>query len=132
LQRVWKFIEAERRLESVGILGQQSSNELSLNTEVNGTSADAMDTSNDDDAAAAKTENETETEPYKIKGVVNDIAIISRGKPKTGDNELFSVVCAVGKEHRLGRFGSGIKGAKNGAVVFELQKKKDKAKKTES
>jgi len=90
-----------------------------------------MDTSSDGDAAA-KAENEAETEPYRIKGVVNDIAIISRGKTKTGDNELFSVVCAVGKEHRLGRFGPGVKGAKNGAVVFELQKKRDKAGKTAS
>lgn len=61
------------------------------------------------------------TELYQIKGVVNDIAVISRGK--TGDNETFTVVCAVGKEHRLGRWGTNIKGAKNGAVVFELRRK---------
>ncbi|KAI0866178.1 WD40-repeat-containing domain protein [Xylaria cubensis] len=82
-------------------------------------STDAMDVGNGDeedgDAAAAT------AEPYQIKGIVNDIAIISRGK--AGDNETFSVVCAVGKEHRLGRWGSNIKGAKNGAVVFELRKK---------
>ncbi|GAW12631.1 hypothetical protein ANO14919_020010 [Xylariales sp. No.14919] len=63
----------------------------------------------------------TKAEPCRIKGVVNDIAIISRGK--AGDNETFSVVCAIGKEHRLGRWGSNIKGAKNGAVVFELRKR---------
>jgi hypothetical protein len=81
-----------------------------------------MDTSNEnevheraEDPAAAR------AELYRIKGVVNDIAIISRGK--TGDEELFTVVCAVGKEHRLGRWGSNIQGAKNGAVVFELRKK---------
>ncbi|KAI0398242.1 WD40 repeat-like protein [Xylariaceae sp. FL0594] len=137
--RVWKFIESEKRLVSVGMLGQPSSNDLSVvEPGVNGTtSADAMDTdngnNNDNDKAEAEGEDENETEPYKIKGVVNDIAILSRGKTSStgakssGDErELFTVVCAVGKEHRLGRFGSGVKGAKNGALVFELQRKKKK------
>ncbi|KAI3323122.1 WD40 repeat-like protein [Xylariaceae sp. AK1471] len=119
--RVWKFDEKEKKLHSVGILGQPN-NDMVADAQVNEISTDAMDISNEDegheDANAAK------AEPYKIKGVVNDIAIMSRGK--TGDNELFSVVCAVGKEHRLGRWGSNIKGAKNGAVVFELQKKSRK------
>ncbi|RYC55596.1 hypothetical protein CHU98_g10611 [Xylaria longipes] len=89
---------------------------------------DAMDTSNEDEednnAGEAGTTSAAAAKPYQIKGVVNDIAIMSRGK--TGDNETFSVVCAVGKEHRLGRWGSNIKGAKNGAVVFELRKKSRK------
>ncbi|KAI0408157.1 WD40 repeat-like protein [Xylaria palmicola] len=117
--RVWKFVEKDKRLESVGILGYPNE-EISSDGLIHEISADNMDTSNDnaDDRA-----DFTATEPYKIKGIVNDIAIISRGK--TGDSETFSVVCAVGKEHRLGRWGS-IKGAKNGAVVFELRKKSRK------
>ncbi|TRX95338.1 hypothetical protein FHL15_003669 [Xylaria flabelliformis] len=115
LIRVWKFNEKDKKLEGVGILGQPS-REITADGLVN---TDAMDVGNEDeedgDVAAAI------AEPYQIKGIVNDIAIISRGK--AGDNETFSVVCAVGKEHRLGRWGSNIKGAKNGAVVFELRKK---------
>ncbi|KAI1754421.1 WD40-repeat-containing domain protein [Xylaria castorea] len=121
LRRVWKFNEKDKKLESVGILGQPS-REISADDLVNTIPTDVMDVSNEDeedsnagDAIAAT------AEPYQIKGIVNDIAIISRGK--AGDNETFSVVCAVGKEHRLGRWGSNIKGAKNGAVVFELRKK---------
>ncbi|KAI0194041.1 WD40-repeat-containing domain protein [Xylaria flabelliformis] len=117
--RVWKFNEKDKKLEGVGILGQPS-REITADGLVNTISTDAMDVGNEDeedgDATAA-----TAAEPYQIKGIVNDIAIISRGK--AGDNETFSVVCAVGKEHRLGRWGSNIKGAKNGAVVFELRKK---------
>ncbi|KAI0540964.1 WD40-repeat-containing domain protein [Xylaria digitata] len=119
--RVWKFDEKEKKLASVGILGQPSK-EITANGLVHQISADAMDVSNEDEEhidGASK----TEAEPYRIKGVVNDIAIISRGK---GDNETFSVVCAVGKEHRLGRWGSNIEGAKNGAVVFELRRKPKK------
>jgi hypothetical protein len=126
-QRVWKFDEKGKKLESVGILGQPNK-EIVAHGVGNEISSDAMDISNEDeahdrasDAGGAAT---VAAEPYQIKGVVNDIAIISRGK--TGDNETFTVVCAVGKEHRLGRWGSNIKGAKNGALVFEVRKKSRK------
>ncbi|KAI0547300.1 WD40-repeat-containing domain protein [Xylaria curta] len=115
--RVWKFNEKDKKLEGVGILGQ-SSREITADGLVNAISTDAMDVSNGDEDGDATS---AIAEPYQIKGIVNDIAIISRGK--AGDSETFSVVCAVGKEHRLGRWGSNIKGAKNGAVVFELRKK---------
>ncbi|KAK5630719.1 hypothetical protein RRF57_006434 [Xylaria bambusicola] len=114
----------EKKLESVGILGEPSK-QLITNGLINQISTDAMDINNsneeDDHANHTNSASTTEASPYQIKGVINDIAIISRGK--MGDNETFSVVCAVGKEHRLGRFGSDIKGAKNGAVVFELRKR---------
>ncbi len=99
---------------------------MAANGLINQISTDVMDISTEDggDNRANDTVSTAEAEPYQIKGVVNDIAIISRGK--TGENETFSVVCAVGKEHRLGRWGSNIKGAKNGAVVFELRKKSRK------
>ncbi|TGJ86478.1 hypothetical protein E0Z10_g2298 [Xylaria hypoxylon] len=124
-ERVWKFNEKEKKLEGVGILGQPSK-QIAANGLVQQISTDEMDISNENEGHASDTDgvNTTEAEPYQIKGVVNDIAIISRGK--AGDNETFSVVCAVGKEHRLGRWGSNIKGAKNGAVVFELRKKSRK------
>ncbi|KAJ2993344.1 hypothetical protein NUW58_g1866 [Xylaria curta] len=119
--RVWKFDEKDKKLESVGILGQPSK-EIAMNGPVNEISTDVMDIRNEDEED--KRLSAVGANPYQIKGVVNDIAIISRGK--TGDSETFSVVCAIGKEHRLGRWGPNIKGAKNGAVVFELQKKSRK------
>ncbi|KAI0120043.1 WD40 repeat-like protein [Nemania sp. FL0031] len=125
--RVWKFDEKEKKLQSVGILGQPNK-EMAAHGIINETSPDAMDLGDEDethdhagDTSGAK---EAAVEPYQIKGIVNDIAIISRGK--TGSNETFTIVCAVGKEHRLGRWGTDIKGAKNGAVVFELRKKSRK------
>ncbi|KAI1312867.1 WD40-repeat-containing domain protein [Xylaria venustula] len=121
--RVWKFDEKEKKLESVGILGQPSKH-IATNGLINEITTDAMDIVNEDERDNIDGTSTSETEPYQIKGVVNDMAIISRGK---GDNETFSVVCAVGKEHRLGRWGSDIKGAKNGAVVFELRKKSTKS-----
>ncbi|KAI2643481.1 WD40 repeat-like protein [Xylaria nigripes] len=111
LIRVWKFDEKEKRLESVGILGQ-SNNQNGTSGQLNGPySVERIREINGTDS--------TRSEPYKIKGIINDIDIISRGK--RGGNETFSVACAVGKEHRLGKWGSKIKGAKNGAVVFELR-----------
>jgi hypothetical protein len=92
---------------------------------MNDHSANLMDTRDDGEVHSDDGDNSSGSaaaaEPYKIKGVINDIAITSRGKP--GGNETFSVVCAVGKEYRLGNWGTNIKGAKNGAVVFELRKR---------
>ncbi|KAJ3578680.1 hypothetical protein NPX13_g1886 [Xylaria arbuscula] len=126
--RVWRFNEKEKKLEGVGILGHPSNTNTAPNGLINQSPDDATDVvDNDEDADEATNVHDvgvSEMNPYQIKGVVNDIAIISRGK--IGDNETFSVVCAVGKEHRLGRWGSDIKGAKNGAVVFELRKKSRK------
>ncbi|RWA04633.1 hypothetical protein EKO27_g10468 [Xylaria grammica] len=123
--RVWKFDEKQKRIESVGILGQPSK-EIASDDLVRQMPADAMEISDEGEGRTGDTGDTDYTstakaEPCQIKGVVNDIAIISRGK--AGDNETFSVVCAIGKEHRLGRWGSNIKGAKNGAVVFELRKR---------
>ncbi|KAI1827535.1 WD40 repeat-like protein [Xylaria intraflava] len=119
--RVWRFDEKEKRLESVGILGQPKV-EINVDGQVSKLSADiSNDGKGHESTKDTKEPDGKDSQPYRIQGVVNDIAILSRGK--TGDNETFSVVCAVGKEHRLGRWGSNIKGAKNGAVVFELRKK---------
>ncbi|EFX03180.1 small nucleolar ribonucleoprotein complex [Grosmannia clavigera kw1407] len=49
-------------------------------------------------------------------GVVNDIAVFERGE--RGRDGL-SIVVALGREHRLGRWGHSA-GARNGAVVFEV------------
>ena len=56
----------------------------------------------------------------QIRGIVNDIAVFERGE--RGADGL-SVICAVGKEHRLGRWHRGAgagAGARNGGVVFEI------------
>jgi ribosomal RNA-processing protein 9 len=50
------------------------------------------------------------------RGVINDISVFERGeRGKDG----VCIVVALGKEHRLGRW-AGVRGGKNGAVVFEV------------
>ena len=68
----------------------------------------------------------------QIRGIVNDIAVFERGD--RGADGL-SVVCAVGREHRLGRWHavsasaaqsqsrSRVPGARNGGVVFEIPRR---------
>jgi ribosomal RNA-processing protein 9 len=52
-----------------------------------------------------------------VRGVINDISVFERGdRGKDGA----SIVVAVGKEHRMGRW-KKVQG-KNGAVVFEVPK----------
>lgn len=68
----------------------------------------------------------------QIRGIVNDIAVFERGD--RGADGL-SIICAVGREHRLGRWHavsasaaqsqsrSRIPGARNGGVVFEIPRR---------
>ncbi|KAH8664320.1 WD40-repeat-containing domain protein [Xylariales sp. PMI_506] len=55
---------------------------------------------------------------WAVKGVINDLSVFERGE--RGRDGL-CIVAAVGKEHRLGSW-MKMKGAKNGAVVFEIPK----------
>ncbi|CAJ2507775.1 Uu.00g089610.m01.CDS01 [Anthostomella pinea] len=105
--RVWRFDEAKKTLEPVGILGNPSDSPADL--QANGASAEAAETRPDG-------ETDDISQPWLIKGVINDIAVMERGE--RGKDGL-SVVCAVGKELRLGRW-KNIKGGKNGLVVFEI------------
>lgn len=91
--RVWCLSKDKRKLESLGVLGVDSS---------------STSTSNSSSSSSSPS--------FSIPGVVNDIAAFERGE--RGRDGL-SVVVAVGQEHRLGRWGRH-DGARNGAVVFEV------------
>lgn len=102
--RAWKLSEDKRSIIPAGALCKPL---VGDSQEFNGVS-DESDES--DDQASAQ------SEPWVVKGVVNDISVFERGD--RGRDGL-CVVAAVGKEHRLGKW-KKVKGAKNGAVVFEV------------
>ncbi|KAK7910955.1 pre-rRNA processing protein [Apiospora marii] len=103
--RLWRLSEDKRSIEPVGVLGQPSEVESGDGeVKVNGTHSE-------------------ESEPWFVKGVVNDISLFERGH--RGEDGL-CVVAAVGKEHRLGRWKT-VQGGKNGAVVFEIPRREKEA-----
>jgi ribosomal RNA-processing protein 9 len=95
--KVWKLSEDKRSLEPAGALCEPLVRD---SQEFNGVSDDSHD----------------ETQPWLVKGIVNDISVFERGD--RGRDGL-CVVAAIGKEHRLGKW-KKVKGARNGAVVFEI------------
>ncbi|KAH6658362.1 WD40-repeat-containing domain protein [Truncatella angustata] len=103
--KMWKLSDDKRSILPVGSLCEPNPRS---SPEFNGVSED----SDDQKTNGALTGNE----PWMIKGVINDISIFERGE--RGKDGL-CVVVAVGKEHRLGKW-KKVKGAKNGAVVFEI------------
>ncbi|KAJ9155715.1 WD domain, G-beta repeat-containing protein [Pleurostoma richardsiae] len=112
--RVWRLSTDRKRIEPVGVLGkpttgaeESSSSSALLTNGINGGKAEEEEEADEGDATGQK----------PIKGVINDIAVFERGeKGKDG----LCIVCAVGKEHRLGRWKMGAPKARNGAVVFEV------------
>ncbi|RYP62156.1 hypothetical protein DL770_009629 [Monosporascus sp. CRB-9-2] len=113
--RIWRLSADKKRLEAVGVLGKDPDGRVpSVGDEVNG---DQEERSARDEHAADK----------PIKGIINDIAAFERGE--RGADGL-SVVCAIGKEHRLGRWQHKIPGGgggRNGGVVFEIPRLPPKA-----
>ncbi|KAK5662948.1 hypothetical protein OQA88_6360 [Cercophora sp. LCS_1] len=100
--RVWKLTEDKKKIEVVGILGSQSSEEPRSDGLVNGTH-EVQSKEGDENKAL-------------IRGIVNDIALFERGdRGKDG----LCVVVATGKEMRLGRW-KVVKEGKCGAMVFEV------------
>ncbi|KIV99168.1 uncharacterized protein PV09_09122 [Verruconis gallopava] len=112
--RVWRVTPDRKRLESVGVVGQDG--QLSSLAEMKEA------TNGDAEGHAGK--------PL-IKGIVNDISIVERGQKSkldvmsTSATTGLCVVAAVSKSHRLGTWHGrkAVDGAKNGAVVFEVPKK---------
>lgn len=92
--RVWCLSKDKRKLESLGVLGVDSSSPIT----------------------SSSSSSSSSSSTFSVPGVVNDIAAFERGE--RGRDGL-SVVVAVGQEHRLGRWGRQ-EGARNGAVVFEV------------
>ncbi|KAI1339007.1 WD40 repeat-like protein [Xylariaceae sp. FL0016] len=110
--RAWRFDESKKVLEPVGILGNSQD---AAQHQVNGNPSE----DSDGDEQMHNVKRETFPE-WKVKGAINDIAILERGDK---GKESLTVVCAVGKELRLGKW-KKIKGGKNGTVVFEIPKAK--------
>ncbi|KAK8004392.1 glycoside hydrolase family 12 protein [Apiospora arundinis] len=112
--RLWRLSEDKRSIEPMGVLGQPSP--VDPSPEFNGFSGGESQ----EEAMDIATESSVgESEPWLVKGVVNDISLFERGY--RGADGL-CVVAAVGKEHRLGRWKT-IQGGKNGAVVFEIPRR---------
>jgi len=99
--RIWKVSEDRRRLEGVGILGLDRSDEDTLLS-----------------GEVGKVNGHVPDEPKAVRGVVNDIAVFERGDK---GREGLCVVAAVSKEHRLAKWVKHP--ARNGAVVFEVARK---------
>lgn len=140
--RAWKVSDDKRRLEPLGAVGGAGSVDepATTNGVVNGTAHDMMEVVDTD--AEPK---------HLIRGIINDLAVFERKSPsdttavsksskkgkgqgsvKDGDTDGvvepkkpkslgITIVAAVGKEHRLGRWmkyqGSGVK---NGAVIIDV------------
>ncbi|PGH15865.1 hypothetical protein AJ80_05396 [Polytolypa hystricis UAMH7299] len=132
--RAWKISEDKRRIDPVGPIGGFDPSSVLANGTVELGASDGM---------------EIEKEP-PLKGIVNDIAVFERGGPDSKTTSLaanmggksaklptdsgtraLSIVVALGKEHRLGRWkvfgakdhsinGGNGAGGRNGAMVFEV------------
>jgi ribosomal RNA-processing protein 9 len=114
--RVWRVADGEKGrkiMEAVGVVGH----------------VDGAHKNKDDDGDQAlgsnengnenENENEKNEDPQLVRGVINDLTIFERGK--RGKDGL-TIVAAVGKEHRLGRWKS-IEEARNGFVMFKVPMK---------
>ncbi|KAL8974768.1 MAG: hypothetical protein Q9197_001004 [Variospora fuerteventurae] len=100
--RVWKISEDKKRIEEVGVLEQGTLEETNRQNAVR-------------EADGGQVERSTE---MASRGVVNDIEVFEKGE--RGKDGL-SVVVAMGKEHRFGRWKTH-KG-RNGAVIFDISPK---------
>ncbi|KAL2760616.1 hypothetical protein ACRALDRAFT_1059601 [Sodiomyces alcalophilus JCM 7366] len=100
--RVWKLSEDKKKIEPLGTLG-------------GGKQTDGGDGEGD-----INMEDQGGEDEFRIRGVVNDIAVFERGeRAKDG----LCIVVAAGKEHRLGRWQMGKIKGKNGGYVFEVPRR---------
>ncbi|KAI5862834.1 WD40 repeat-like protein [Durotheca rogersii] len=118
--RAWKLSEDKKRIEPAGALGVPAPAGSDPDPADNKREAKRANGTKRAPVAAAAAAAAT---PWLIKGVINDISVFERGE--RGKDGL-CVVVGVGKEHRLGRW-KKIQSARNGAVVFEVARTKEKA-----
>lgn len=102
--RAWKISEDKRRLESLGPVGCRAKTITRFN--------------DDGEAEIGAVDEEVTTETTTVRGVINDLAVFERGD--RGQDGI-SIVAAVGKEHRLGRWAS-IPGGRNYSMLFNVSK----------
>ncbi|KAM7221135.1 WD40-repeat-containing domain protein [Rhypophila decipiens] len=103
--RVWRLSEDKKRIESVGILGEEAASAYS---------SDKAEQQQQENGVVVN--GEGKQQQTGIRGIVNDIAVFERGE--RGRDGL-CVVAAVGKEMRLGRW-KVLKEGRDGAVIFEI------------
>ena len=136
--RVWRLSADKRRLEAAGVLGQAATSHSPATSTSSTSDPNNKNNEDHDDDKKKKSKSKSKinghtrardrdreqshTADKQIRGIINDIAVFERGE--RGADGL-SVVCGVGKEHRLGRWhghggAGGIAGARNGGVVFEI------------
>ncbi|KAF1355093.1 WD40-repeat-containing domain protein [Delphinella strobiligena] len=104
--RAWKISEDKRRLEPLGPVGCKAQTKTLFQDDPDG----------EENVIGAL--NETSQESTTVRGVVNDLAIFERGD--SGQHGI-SIVAAIGKEHRLGRWYS-LPG-KNYSMLFNVSKR---------
>ncbi len=116
--RVWRVSADQKRIESVGVLGET----LGATVQHGGDALDQVADGAQEWGNASWGSRPGGLEGgcvRKIKGVINDLAVFERGdRGKDG----VCVVAAVGTEARLGRWVK--RKGKNGAVVFEVPRKR--------
>jgi ribosomal RNA-processing protein 9 len=125
--RAWKVSGDKKRIEALGVVGLPDS----ISALPQGTLEETPPLTNGFSHAGPNTPLVLDPSPSNhskdqrsrqdaqkpvARGVINDISVFERGeRGKDG----VCIVVALGKEHRLGRW-AGVRGGKNGAVVFEV------------
>ncbi len=145
--RIWRLSADKKRLEAVGVLGRASSspgkdgdeeddnadieNSHKENNSKKSKNKKKKNKANGTTHAAAQNSagREQHAADKPIRGIVNDIAVFERGRDGDRGGDGLSIICAVGKQHRIGRWHK-IPGGRNGGVVFEIPRSSLSKKKT--
>jgi ribosomal RNA-processing protein 9 len=117
--RVWRVTKDRRRIEAVGVIGNESF--LTTTALTNGSLTNGH--------FPPPPSSEGKAKP--VKGVITSLALVERSeKTQVGTSTTATglcVVASVSKKHRLGKWdvipAGDVKGVKNGAVVFEVPRK---------
>lgn len=112
--RLWRLSADKKRIEPVGVLGRLSEEQEAPTT--NGTNGTEGVNGVNGAHATTGSVQEEHSARKPVRGIINDIAVFERGeRAKDG----LSIVCGVGRDHRLGRWRQ-VPGGRNGGVVFEV------------
>jgi len=112
--RVWRISADDRKIESVGVLGEGVTATKTTFGEDHTNGVNGHDASPTPSAATTTTTG-SGIDPGKIRGIINDLSVFPLGERSSNG---VCIVAAVGTETRLGRWIQ--RKGKNGAVVFEV------------
>lgn len=115
--RVWRISADDRKIESVGVLGEGVTATKTTFEEEDAHRPNGVNTyaGSPTPSVATTTTNGSGMESGRIRGIINDLAVFPLGERSSNG---VCIVAAVGTETRLGRWIQ--KKGKNGAVVFEV------------